>query len=595
MNWNLGLDNPAPVALAWTASGNLATVLASAALAQGSGTAPLKTWAVVSSNMEALASDPATPNGLYAAGASGLFHSGDGGISWTAVPLPGTPLVTAVAANGSGAIVGTGNGQLLATIATTLTTPVAGSAITALASNADASQLWLAAELQLWSSSDGGAQWQAQLTPFGPVSAIALSPLNPKIIAVLAPTGVALSWSGGNGWTRLDSGLPSGLPLTAIAWDANGVLWAATYGQGVWNLSSTASTFNLTLSISVTAAVVGSGVPFTLNVASAQGPLAAATVTVSVAVNGSSGASQTVTTASDGSASGVLTMPAQTGTATVIASWAGSAQPLLSNPQQLQLTAGTAAALAVVSGANQQQTAGQVLSQPVVVQLSDAAGNGLSGQKLVVTGPDNFTQDLTTDANGRAQLVAYRLPASPGPVTLAVAFASLNANWSETALPLPDYRISVSAPAAAAAAGATAVMALQVIPIGLFSSAVSLTCLPVPGCTIIQAGQPIAALAPGTPATVELNVGTLGSAQSSITVTVQADPSHLASVSVPLQSLNVALGAPSATLSAGQTAQVPVTVSGVNGLAAQISLAVAGTGGAPLSTLDAALQPAAVN
>lgn len=594
-NWNSGLNNPAPTALAWTASGNLAAVLPGGLLALGSGASAAGTWAAAASGPQQLTTDPAVANGLYGGEASGLLRSADGGNNWTAMPLPGSPAVTAVAADDAGALVGTADGQLVTTTATTPVSPAAGHAITTLASSNDGSQLWLAAGSQLWSSKDGGANWQSQATPFGAVSAMAVSPANPSVIAAVTPAGVAVSWSGGNGWTLLESGMPPGLPLTALSWDANQVLWAATYGQGLWSLAPSAPTLNLNLKVAATSAAVGTEVPFVLTAKSAQGPLAGAGITVSVSVNGNSGPSQSLTTASDGSASGMLTMPAQTGSATVIAAWTGSSQPLLSNPQQVQLTSGTAATLVVISGANQQQTEGQMLAQAVVVQLSDAAGNGLAGQTLVVTGPEGFTQNLTTDGSGQARLVNYRLPSTPGPVTLMATFASLTANWIETALPLPDYRISLSAPAAAAGPGTVAQMALQIVPVGLFSSAVSVTCLPDPGCTIVQAGQAVSALTPGTMATTELEVGNLGSSLSAITVTVQSDATHVASVSVPLQSLSVSVGAASATLSAGQSEQIPVTVRGVNGLAAAIELSVTGAGGAMAANLDAAVQPALVN
>lgn len=589
-NWNNGLMNPAPVGLAWTGQGNLVVALASGSVALGHGAS----WTVAGTQgLTAVQQDPAALNAVHGITANALLHSSDGGASWTPAAVAASPPYTALTASAQAALVGTAGGEVGATSGATVNSPAPGHAVSALASSADGQQLWLAAGAQLWSSSDSGTSWQPLAFPFGAIHSLAWQP-GGGVLAAATPGEVALSWSGGNGWTLLSAGLPASLPVTAAGWDASGMLWAATYGEGLWAIVPGASNMNLNLKIPVSAPA-GASLPFSLQLMSSLGPVVGATLTVASSAGGVSGPSVTVTTAVDGSATGSLPMPAQAGVATVIAALSGAGQPILSPPQSVQVVPGVPAMLTVISGANQQQTAGLALPLPIVLRLSDAFGNPLAGQTLQVTGPQNFKQNLTTDGSGQAELSAYRLPSQVGAVALAAAIGNVSVAWSETALPPPDYQITLTAPSAAAAPNATVDLTLEIVPIGLFSSPVNLTCLPVLECQVTQAGQPIGSLAPGVQAQVELSTGTLGSQAANVAVTVQADSSHFATVSVPLQSLALALGANAVTLAAGQTLLVPVTVSGLNGLTAQVALSVAGANAPQAANLEASLQPASVS
>lgn len=594
-NENLTLANASPLALALTPGGMVAA-LDGGGIATGTASA----WTVSAGNAamaaNLLAPDPADASGqsLFAAASAGLWHSTNNGANWTTIPVSSSAPITALAANGSGAILGTAAGQLLQA-GGTIASPAVGQAITALAATPDGKQLWVAAHSGLWTSTDAGLTWLPLSLPFGPPSALAAASAQPGLLAAATPQGVAVSTDGGNGWSLVDGGL-SAAPVTRLAFDKVGNLWASTLGRGTWSLALVAPSFKLSLSVSPATAPAGDPVQFQLVYSSALGPVAGAAVTVSSSEGNVQGTSVTAVTDANGTASGSLPLSNQAGTVTVVAAVATGSGVITSAPQTVLSTAGAPAHLTVLSGAGQQQTVGGKLALPVVLQVTDALGNGVPGVAVAIQDGSGFQATLTTGAQGEVALVGYLVPTTPQTVTLHASAGSLTASWSETALPAPDYRLVLTAPAAPVAPNGLAVLQLQVVAIGGFDTPVPLLCSPIPGCSIVENGAVVTSLAPGAAAQVDFGVGAAGAGQSSVVVSVAGDATHVANATVLLQTLSVTLSTNSINLQAGASTVVPVTVSAVNGLTGPVTLSAGAADGSALpSSLTVQVNPATLS
>jgi hypothetical protein len=94
---------------------------------------------------------------------------------------------------------------------------------------------------------------------------------------------------------------------------------------------------------------------------------------------------------------------------------------------------GLAANVAVVSGNNQSAPAGGALPQPLIVRVTDQAGNAVSGASVVFTAPTGtFTgSPATTDSNGNAS-ATYTAGTAAGPVTIAATAGSASVQFTET-------------------------------------------------------------------------------------------------------------------------------------------------------------------
>lgn len=84
--------------------------------------------------------------------------------------------------------------------------------------------IYASSGIQMWRTDDGGAtNWTPVTNPGGSINNFAVHPTDPDRIAVATTSGnrVRISEDGGQSWTTLNAGLPSFSSL-AIIWDDNG-------------------------------------------------------------------------------------------------------------------------------------------------------------------------------------------------------------------------------------------------------------------------------------------------------------------------------------------------------------------------------------
>ncbi len=572
-----GLSNAAPLAMALTGGGAVAT-LDAAGLAAGAVGASAD-WALngAAPRLAALAAAPGggTLYGLDSAG--GVWQSGDGGMTWLAQAPPpalsGTP--TALAASSAGLWLGSSAGEVLGPGGETAALP---SAVAALSAGAD---LWAAAGERLLASSDGGQSWKLSGLAPGPVAALAADPVRPDLIAVATPAGVHASLDGGASWINLGAGLPAA-PVTALAFDANETLWAATLGRGVWSLPLAAAEAALTLAPAPAAPPVGTALNLAAQLTALGAPVAGAAVTFAASVNGQSGWSATALTGADGLAYANFT-PTQAQPTAIAASAGGITATQSFTPAPL------GAASIAVSGAGQSALEGHTLS--VTVTVHDAYGNPVPGAAVsFAAAAGSFAPaQAIADANGAAGSV-FTLPVVAGAVALSAVSGAASAHWSETALPAPDFALVLTPPAAAAAPNQLATLSLQVAAIGGYSAAVPLRCDSPPGaCTVTPDS-----VTPGQSAVVSVNVGAWDQDESSVAVQVSSQGTHRVAATLPLEAFTLAASAQAVAVATGSAAPpLTLTLTPLNGLAGPVTLSATLSDGSPLpAALAAAFQPA---
>src|SRR5262249_13246598 len=97
----------------------------------------------------------------------------------------------------------------------------------------------------VWTTSDGGVSWSdiTSNLPDEPVWTVAIQPVDGlQILYVGAEDGVYASFDGGASWDRLGKGLPR-VQVHQLEVNTDvGILAAATYGRGMWELALDAQT-----------------------------------------------------------------------------------------------------------------------------------------------------------------------------------------------------------------------------------------------------------------------------------------------------------------------------------------------------------------
>jgi photosystem II stability/assembly factor-like uncharacterized protein len=92
----------------------------------------------------------------------------------------------------------------------------------------------------LFRSSDGGVTWQPAgygLDPNEPVRVILPDPNNPGVIyAGSAASGAFVSTDGGQSWQLIGNGLVVKSILSLALSDDSSILYAGTFGDGIWRL-----------------------------------------------------------------------------------------------------------------------------------------------------------------------------------------------------------------------------------------------------------------------------------------------------------------------------------------------------------------------
>ncbi len=106
----------------------------------------------------------------------------------------------------------------------------------------------------IFKSLDGGGTWTASSTGMKPterISAVVVSPSQPNVIyAGSSASGVYASTNGGTSWTLINNGLRN-RSVRALTVSADGrVVYAGTYGEGVFRLGAVSATFAATASAS---------------------------------------------------------------------------------------------------------------------------------------------------------------------------------------------------------------------------------------------------------------------------------------------------------------------------------------------------------
>ena len=152
-------------------------------------------------------------------------------------------------------------------------------------------------------------------------------------------------------------------------------------------------------------------------------PMAEVTVTFAVSDGGGSLSSEMVMTDANGRAECTLTLGSEPGTNTVEASVEGISQTeVFSAEASLPLPAPTT--LSIVSGDNQEAVIGEVLANPLVIEVRDQYDNPMAGVMVTFavseSGGSLSTATATTDAKGRAEST-LTLGSDPGTNSVEVS------------------------------------------------------------------------------------------------------------------------------------------------------------------------------
>lgn len=342
------------------------------------------------------------PNTVYTFVNSKIYKSQDFGSSWTAVNVVGLGgtirNVSASRSNPKALAVADVNGKFYTTYDSGATWNGGQS------SSAYSSYVWFdtendqtlygasvtlsATSSHLFRSTNGGASWAPidvnNGFPFGiPVHVIQNQPGDSNLLYAGTDFGVYRSINGGASWERFGAGLPMVAVRDLYVAPDGSFVRAATYGRGVWEISTSAPT------VSVVISPTG---PITLNpsaTATFKATVSNATVNT-VNWTASSGSISPGSTAGDGTATTTYTAPAMVGTYSVTAT-------------SVEDSSRTAATTVHVYN-------------PAAVTVTVTPGT-----KSLMTGG---TQTFTAIANGTPSAGTFTWSASGGTITSAGAYTA---------------------------------------------------------------------------------------------------------------------------------------------------------------------------
>ncbi len=195
----------------------------------------------------------ATNGTTVALGGGALYVSRDNAANWTRLAFPAAGTAGALyVPTADQVLVGTTTGRLYRTtwsgtawnILTELTAPRAGAWISDIfADPADTNRLWVTHSQvgggRIWQSTDGGTAWTDRTTtglPNLPLNAVEVDPRNRNRVWVAADLGVYQSLDGGASWQAFNSGLPNALIGDLVFHQHARVLRAGTRNRGVWEV-----------------------------------------------------------------------------------------------------------------------------------------------------------------------------------------------------------------------------------------------------------------------------------------------------------------------------------------------------------------------
>jgi len=195
----------------------------------------------------------ATNGDTIALGGDALYISRNNGSAWTRLAYPSNARSSALyIPNADNVYVGTTNGRIFRTqwngsswtTLTALTTPRSGAYVSDLFVDPNnLSRIWATHRTmgggRVFRSDNGGSSWLDRTTtalPALPINAIEVDPGNANRIWVAADLGVYQSFDGGASWTDFSNGLPHMLVGDLIFHPHARVLRAGTRNRGVWEI-----------------------------------------------------------------------------------------------------------------------------------------------------------------------------------------------------------------------------------------------------------------------------------------------------------------------------------------------------------------------
>ena len=113
----------------------------------------------------------------------------------------------------------------------------------------------------VFKTTNGGASWTdiGGNLPDVPVNALLIDPLNSGTLYVGTDVGVFRSDTGGGNWATFNAGMPPVI-VTALAAHPGGLIQAATFGRGVYELAGPTCNYSLTSNSQNFAAAGGAGI-----------------------------------------------------------------------------------------------------------------------------------------------------------------------------------------------------------------------------------------------------------------------------------------------------------------------------------------------
>jgi photosystem II stability/assembly factor-like uncharacterized protein len=361
---------------------------------------------------------------------------------------------------------------------------------------------------------NGGTTWQSihGNLPHAPVHWIAQHPVMRSWLYVATEVGVFSSNNGGATWSAVSQG-PSVVRVTQLSWANDWTLLASTYGRGIFRANTARMSLTANSAISPSTTVATSFGSMTVRLSDVDGsPIVGVPVqfAVSVAPNGSSAslsASQVVT-----NGSGLATIQAtantvasgQSGTYNVTATAPGAAAPLIFTMTNLP---GPSASITVVQGSAQTTPVNSEFPQTLRVRVRDAHSNDLLGKPVTFSVPTSgasaslSSPSVNTDASGLAATAAFAncstgqysaIASTPGVGTTA-NFVLTNAARS------PDIEILASAAGKFATITARNLSCQAMGPVKLqidltYQGSVSVSPWSPAGCTVVTLQPPAGTL-----------------------------------------------------------------------------------------------------
>jgi len=193
-----------------------------------------------------------TDGNTFAIAGNALYITRDNGSSWRRLPYPTAASGTSLAVpNADKVWVGTNGGQLFRTawngstwsVLTASASPRPGAYLSDLLVSPSGLTLWVTSRTvggaRVLLSTDGGTTWHDRSAnlPALPVNAIAVDPTDVDRLWVAADLGVYQTLDGGQSWSSFGTGLPNAYVGDLILNPVGRVLRAGTRNRGVWEVN----------------------------------------------------------------------------------------------------------------------------------------------------------------------------------------------------------------------------------------------------------------------------------------------------------------------------------------------------------------------